>query len=214
VFAKKNRSMPQKFDLTTKKLMPREMQTSLQTGPINFENTELSKEMRTETSALFIEPTEHLKTNQGGIDVENYEKMYQGIQPLLNSSNTEDAIAALKNLVDSFPDFAQAHNDLGVLLYKAEDKERALKHYEKAVQLESGNITFKKNLADFYYVEQGRIEDALKLYVDVLATHPEDVETLLITGHICVGLQRFDDAEVFYNRVLEIEPWNRCAAAS
>ncbi|MCK4984333.1 MAG: glycosyltransferase, partial [Desulfobacterales bacterium] len=148
------------------------------------------------------------KTKQGGIDVENYEKMYQGIQPLLNSSNTEDAIAALKNLVDSFPDFAQAHNDLGVLYYRTEDKESALAHYEQAVQLESGNITFKKNLADFYYVEQGRIEDALKLYVDVLATHPEDVETLLITGHICVGLQRFDDAEVFYNRVLEIEPWN------
>ncbi|MCK5205638.1 MAG: glycosyltransferase, partial [Desulfobacterales bacterium] len=148
------------------------------------------------------------KTKQGGIDVENYEKMYQGIQPLLNSSNTEDAIAALKNLVDSFPDFAQAHNDLGVLYYRAEDKESALAHYEQAVQLESGNITFKKNLADFYYVEQNQIEDALKLYVDVLAIHPEDVETLLITGHICVGLQRFDDAEVFYNRVLEIEPWN------
>jgi cytochrome c-type biogenesis protein CcmH/NrfG len=44
--------------------------------------------------------------------------------------------------------------------------------------------------------------------VDVLAIQPEDVETLLITGHICVSLQKFDDAKVFYNRVLEIEPWN------
>jgi tetratricopeptide (TPR) repeat protein len=148
------------------------------------------------------------KTSQGGNDVENYEKMYQGIQPLLNSSNSEDAIAALKNLVDSFPDFAQAHNDLGVLLYRRGEKESALKHYEQAVQLDGGNITFKKNLADFYYAEQGRIEDALKLYVDVLTICPEDVETLLITGHICVGLKRLDDAEVFYNRVLEIEPWN------
>jgi len=148
------------------------------------------------------------KTNQGGNDVENYEKMYQGIQPLLNSSNSEDAIAALKNLVDSFPDFAQAHNDLGVLLYRHGDKEDALKHYEQAAQLDGGNVTFKKNLADFYYVEQGRIEDALNLYVDVLAMNPQDAETLLIIGHICVGLQRFDDAEVFYNRVLEIEPGN------
>jgi GT2 family glycosyltransferase/Flp pilus assembly protein TadD len=153
-------------------------------------------------------PNHKKNMNPGGIDMENYEKMYQGIQPLLNSSNTEDAIAALTNMVDSFPDFAQAHNDLGVLLYKQGEKEHALKHYEQAVQLDGGNITFKKNLADFYYVEQGLIEDALKLYVDVLAIHPEDVETLLITGHICVGLQRFDDAEVFYNRVLEIEPWN------
>jgi glycosyltransferase involved in cell wall biosynthesis/Flp pilus assembly protein TadD len=146
--------------------------------------------------------------NQGGIDVENYEKMYQGIQPLLNSSNTEDAVAALKNLVDSFPEFAKAHNDLGVLLYRQGEKDHALKHYEQAVQLDGSNITFKKNLADFYCVEQSRIEDALKLYVDVLAINPEDVETLLITGHICVSVQRLDDAQVFYNRVLEIEPWN------
>jgi tetratricopeptide (TPR) repeat protein len=148
------------------------------------------------------------KTKQGGTDVDNYVKMYQGIQQLLNSSKPEDAIVALKNLVDAFPDFAQAHNDLGVLYYRAGDKQTALGHYEQAVQLEPGNITFKKNLADFYYVEQGRVEDALKLYVDVLAIQPEDIETLLITGHICVALQRFDDAEVFYNRVLEIEPWN------
>jgi tetratricopeptide (TPR) repeat protein len=144
--------------------------------------------------------------------VENYQKMYQGIQPLLNSSNPEAAIAALKNLVDAFPDFAQAHNDLGVLTYQAGDKQTALAHYEKAAQLDPGNITFKKNLADFYYVEQQRIEEALQLYVDVLAIEPEDIETLLMTGHICIAMERFDDAEVFYNRVLEIEPWNTDAS--
>jgi GT2 family glycosyltransferase/Flp pilus assembly protein TadD len=153
-------------------------------------------------------PKDSKNMNPGGIGMENYEKMYQSIQPLLSSSNTEDAIAAVRNMVDLFPAFAQAHNDLGVLLYKQGEKEQALGHYEKAVQLDGANLTFKKNLADFYYVEQGRIEEALKLYVDVLAINPEDVETLLITGHICVGLQRLDDAEVFYNRVLEIEPWN------
>ena len=151
-------------------------------------------------------------SKQGGIHVENYEKMYRGIQPLLNSSNPEAAIAALKNLVDAFPDFAQAHNDLGVLTYRAGDKQTALTHYEKAAQLDPGNITFKKNLADFYYVEQQRVEEALQLYVDVLAIEPEDVETLLMTGHICIAMQRFDDAEVFYNRVLEIEPWNTDAS--
>jgi Flp pilus assembly protein TadD len=101
-----------------------------------------------------------------------------------------------------------AHNDLGVLHYNVGDKENALTHYEQAAQLEPDNITFKKNLADFYFVEQNRVEDALKLYVDVLTMQPEDAETLLITGHICVSLQKFDDAKVFYNRVLEIEPWN------
>ena len=92
--------------------------------------------------------------------------------------------------------------------YQFCEKEKALNHYEQAARLEPGNITFKKNLADFYYVEQGRVEDALRIYVDVLAINPEDIETLQITGHICVALHKFEDAKVFYNRVLEIEPWN------
>jgi GT2 family glycosyltransferase/Flp pilus assembly protein TadD len=157
-------------------------------------------------------PFHEKNLKQGGIHVENYEKMYQGIQPLLDSSNPDAAIAALKNLVDAFPDFAQAHNDLGVLTYRVGDKQTALTHYEKAVQLDPGNITFKKNLADYYYMEQQRVEEALQLYVDVLAIEPEDVETLLMTGHICIAVQQFDDAEVFYNRVLEIEPWNTDAS--
>ncbi len=70
---------------------------------------------------------------------------------------------------------------------------------------------FQKNLADFYYVEMGRVEDALRIYVKILEANPEDVETLLITGHICVALEKFQDAEVFYSRVLEIEPGHQDA---
>ncbi|CAB1073856.1 hypothetical protein D1AOALGA4SA_1975 [Olavius algarvensis Delta 1 endosymbiont] len=136
------------------------------------------------------------------------EKIYQNIQPLMHGSHPENAIAALSNLVVSFPDFAQAHNDLGVMYYQSGEKDKALKHYEMAAQLEPGNAIFKKNLADYYYVEQGRVEDALQIYVNLLEFNPRDVEILLITGHICASLQRNDDAIVFYNHVLEIEPGN------
>jgi Flp pilus assembly protein TadD len=146
--------------------------------------------------------------NTGDYAMESYEKFYQSIQPLLDCSDPQNAIAALCNLVNSFPDFARAHNDLGVLYYRSGEKERALNHYEQAAQLEPGNVTFKKNLADYYYVEQGRVEDALRIYVNLLELNPQDVEVLLITGHICVSLQKDEDARVFYNRVLEIEPWN------
>jgi tetratricopeptide (TPR) repeat protein len=136
------------------------------------------------------------------------EEMYQEIQPLIENGWYDVAVNALEKLSDAYPDFALAHNDLGVLHYKQGDKTKAQANYEKAAELQPENITFKKNLADFYYVESGRVEDALRIYVSVLESHPEDVETLLITGHICVALQKFDDAKDFYQRVLEIEPWN------
>ena len=136
------------------------------------------------------------------------EEMYQEIQPLIENGWYDVAVNALEKLSEAYPDFALAHNDLGVLYYKQGDKGKAQANYEKAAELQPENITFQKNLADFYYVESGRVEDALRIYVSVLESHPEDVETLLITGHICVALQKFDDAKDFYRRVLEIEPWN------
>jgi Flp pilus assembly protein TadD len=136
------------------------------------------------------------------------EEMYQEIQPLVENGWYDVAINALEKLSEAYPDFALAHNDLGVLYYKQGDKGKAQANYKKAAELQPENITFQKNLADFYYVETGRIEDALRIYKSVIESHPEDVETLLITGHICVALLKFDDAKDFYHRVMEIEPWN------
>jgi len=136
------------------------------------------------------------------------EEMYQEIQPLIENGWYDVAADALEKLSAAHPDFALAHNDRGVLYYQQGEKSRAQAAYEKAAELQPENITFQKNLADFYYVESNRVEDALRIYVRVLESHPEDVETLLITGHICVALQKFDDAKDFYQRVLEIEPWN------
>ena len=59
------------------------------------------------------------------------------------------------------------------------------------------------------FVEQSKVEEALQIYVNILATHPDDAETLLITGHICVALKKFDDAIEFYQRVLALAPDNQ-----
>jgi hypothetical protein len=41
-----------------------------------------------------------------------------------------------------------------------------------------------------------------------LEGNPTDVETLVTIGDVCVSLGKNEDARVFYNRVLELEPWN------
>ncbi len=146
--------------------------------------------------------------NPKEIAMKSPQKMYQEIQPLIENGWHDVALNALEKLLDVHPQFAIAHNDLGVLYYNQGLKDKAQLHYEKAVEFQAENITFKKNLADYYYAELGRVEEALKLYVQILETNPADFEILLITGHICVSLQKFEDAKDFYRRVLEIEPWN------
>ena len=130
---------------------------------------------------------------------------------LLSEIAQEDlagAITKIENFIEMYPTHGQAHNDLGVLFYKNESKTKVLAHYLKAVELEPENVTYRKNLADFLYVEEGRVEEALENYVEVLRIKPDDVETLLISGHICTAIERFEDAMSFYHQVLDLEPKN------
>lgn len=136
------------------------------------------------------------------------EKAYSECLALVREEKFQEAIACLESMVAEHPDFATAYNDLGVLYYRLADKERSLLNYERAVSIDASNPNFRKNLADFYFVEQGRMEEAMKIYLSVLEDNPEDIDVLLVAGHICSAMNKKNSARTFYERVLDIEPWN------
>lgn len=149
--------------------------------------------------------TENSTIPESGTDLE---KAYLACQALVRDEKIDEAIACLEGLVRVNPEYALAYNDLGVLYYRMGDKPSSVSCYEKAVSLDPGNMIFRKNLADFYLVEQGRLQDAFQIYLSVLKDNPEDIDVLLVAGHICVAMEKPDDARIFYERVLDIEPWN------
>ena len=152
--------------------------------------------------------TPHDEKSEAGKELRSIEKMYAQAKSLLDGGDSKEAVDVLERIIAGNQDIAPIHNDLGVLYYQAGDMPAAMHHYEKAVEIEPGNTVFRKNLADFYCVGQGRIEEAMRMYVDLLAVNPEDVEVLMSMGLICSALQRPEDAKHFYIRVLEAEPWN------
>jgi tetratricopeptide (TPR) repeat protein len=131
---------------------------------------------------------------------------HEAIKKLLEQSKHAEAKTALEKLISKFPDFALAHNDLGVVVYVLGEKAEALKHYERAHELDPENVTIKKNLADYYYVELKRIEDALKLYLEILKKDPKDIEILMILGNLSASLGRFAEATTFYQTVVNVKP--------
>jgi tetratricopeptide (TPR) repeat protein len=141
-------------------------------------------------------------------EVDDAQLAYQGIQLLIKAKKNDLAIMALEKLVEKYHDFALAHNDLGVLYFNQGDKDEALIHYKKAAESQPDNITIKKNLANFYHIEKNQFEEAMQIYLDILKVQPEDIETLLAIGDVCIAVERLSEAKSFYNRVLEIEPWN------
>ena len=134
--------------------------------------------------------------------------LYENAQQLAEAGREAEAISELERLIERYPDHALAHNDLGVLYFRIGEKEKTLRHYEQAALLVPENTTFQKNLADFYCVEMSELEKGLKIYLKVLEANPNDVEILLILGDICAAIEKREDARFFYNRVLELEPWN------
>ena len=109
---------------------------------------------------------------------------------------------------------AMAHNNLAVVYHKQKDKEKAEIHYTRAIEFAPDNMDYKKNLAEFYYVEMGRFEDAIKIYIDLLKINPNDAATLLILGHICFALGNYQNAIHFYQSAIKIEPLNQYARKS
>ena len=60
----------------------------------------------------------------------------------------------------------------------------------------------------------GRVEDALEIYSKVLSEEPADVDSLMAAGQISEAFNKKDNAKIFYDRVLDIEPWNIEASES
>jgi Flp pilus assembly protein TadD len=139
---------------------------------------------------------------------------YADIQKYIAAEEIDKAIAGLEQYVAASPDHAVAHNDLGVLYYRVGQKAKALEHYRRAVELDGDNAVFRKNLADHLYVEEADVEGAAREYIHVLRGQPKDVEALIAFGHICTDLGKPADAEFFFNKVIDIQPWNVTARHS
>ena len=125
---------------------------------------------------------------------------YAQIREFAARGEIENAIRVCEQFVRAFPDHAGACNDLGVLYYQSGRVAEAVIQYEEAVRLEPENDVFQKNLADFYFVVQGKTEEALQMYVKLLSKNPRDAELLMSIGRVCESLGRTDDAKEFYRR--------------
>jgi len=153
-------------------------------------------------------------TNLNGTEgMHPVDQRYSHAHDLISKGDTSGAIAELLSLVEESPGSAVAHNDLGCLYQELGDPEAALRHYEKAIEIDPAYMTALKNLAAFLFVVQHRIGDALLLYHRILSAKPDDVEALETLGHISIAVGALDIARRFYCRILKLEPGHAGATA-
>jgi len=100
---------------------------------------------------------------------------------------------------------AQAQNDLGTLCMEHGDINRARRHLERAIQLQPENILYNKNMADLLSVAL-EFEEALRIYVTLLAKAPSDIELLKRIAHICRQIGQPNEARYFLEMALVMQP--------
>lgn len=136
---------------------------------------------------------------------------YERILADVREVETEEGIRHIKDFLKIYPDFAKAHNDLAVMYHQTGNALKALAHYEKAHKLEAGNITYLKNLADFYFVELEWTGDAIHIYLDILKDNPFDIEALNALGYISLQIGRREQARQYFSRTLQLDTSNQDA---
>jgi Flp pilus assembly protein TadD len=133
---------------------------------------------------------------------------YEQVLASLDKQTDEQGIRHLRDFLKTFPRFARAHNDLAVFLHRTGDRLLALAHHEKAHKLDPANITFRKNLADFYFVALGWVDDCVQIYLDILNDNPFDTDTINSLGAICLNLGEIEAAKQYFEQALQLEPGN------
>ncbi len=109
----------------------------------------------------------------------------------------DGAKTAFKHCLELDPEFAYAHNNLGVVYRQQANHERALEHFKKAVSLESENSLFVDNYAKLLE-SVGMIDEAEDLYSNFLGTRNKYKNNIsnIHKEYLPFGKPDFSDEEI------------------
>jgi Flp pilus assembly protein TadD len=130
---------------------------------------------------------------------------YRRLQYQMNMDDPSTTIVEIKTFLKMYPDVALPYNDLGVLYSRVGEKLLSLACYEKANRIQPGNPSIIKNLAEFYFVELGWVDDAIMMLTQLLNSFPDDSDLLRLMVDISRRVGREQEAQLFSQRLSELE---------
>jgi tetratricopeptide (TPR) repeat protein len=122
---------------------------------------------------------------------------------LVEQRRAEEAVELLRTATRLDPSLEVAHFNLGkalVMLGKGKEADEA---FEKSFDL---NPLRKKLAHAAEHYKEGRLEEAERMYGEVLRANPDNVDALRMMGSIALGASRFDEAERYLRRAISHAP--------
>lgn len=123
------------------------------------------------------------------------------------SGRLEEAAADYKRVIALKPQYAEAHNNLGIVLVAQRRIAEAIARYRQALLLSPDNPSIHNNLG-LALAADGSIDEAAAQYERALMLNPASAETHYNLGLALAAKGAFDDAVEHYERALAIQPGN------
>jgi tetratricopeptide (TPR) repeat protein len=124
---------------------------------------------------------------------------------LFESGRTDDAITALRGLLELKPNNAAVHAQLGKVYAVAGDPDRAVRQWREVARYDPNNA-YGYIMIGWLALQGGRPEEAVEMYRKADEIQPYNPE---ITGRLGLGLLqlgRLPEAEAAFRKVLQINP--------
>ena len=120
---------------------------------------------------------------------------------------------ALRRETQAYPDFANAHNTLGVALVNQSKNEEALAAFVAALRLDPEHAETNSNAGNVLYA-LGRAEEALPHLERAVAASPGLADAHQSLGLVLHALRRYEEAAASFRRVMALAPGTPYALSS
>jgi len=137
-------------------------------------------------------------------------------QTLTHSGRFAEAIAECQEALKIKPDFAAAHNNLGVALLRNKQSgdgalghdgavDEAIEQYRKALQINPDFTQAHKNLG-IVFLRKGQMDEAIAQFQKTLELEPNDAQAEFSLGSAFLQRREVDEAIAHYQKAVEIRP--------
>lgn len=155
----------------------------------------------------FTQASSNLKTVQriisGSLDI----RAYKLFQKSATTDNLDQNIKFYTEAIQIDSNYAEAHNNLGVVRYYNGDFDDATKEFLIAIRLNPTYPEAHNNLG-YLYDDQGRYDDAIGEYLKAIDFKNDYLDAYNNLGSTYFNMGSYDDAERVWKKILELFPYN------